>query len=123
MSFKFLFWGQPYQFRDISQTSKLKSTTETFSATRDLFVLMDAAIICIQSRNNHNCCIPDQEHVGHYINTSTETGLDFFIKHLLRLFNADFAAAKVVVVAIVVVVEAVVVAVVVVIVLVAVVEE
>ena len=30
------------------------------------------------------CCLPDQEHFGHYINKSTETELDFFIKYLLR---------------------------------------
>ena len=38
-----------------------------------------------------------KEPVGHYTNKFTETGLDFFIKYLLRashLFNADFATAN-----------------------------
>ena len=32
----------------------------------------------------NNCCFSVQEHVGHYIIKSTETGLDFFTKYLLR---------------------------------------
>ena len=37
------------------------------------------------SHDHGNICrLPDQEHFGHYINKSTETELDFFIKYLLR---------------------------------------
>ena len=38
--------------------------------------------------------IHDQEHVGHYTNKVTGTGLEFFVKYLLRPFNADFAIAN-----------------------------
>ena len=40
----------------------------------------------------NNYCFPDQELVDHYINKSTEKGLEFFIK---GPFNLDFADAKV----------------------------
>ena len=40
----------------------------------------------------NNCCFPDQELVDHYINKSTETGLDFFIK---GPSNVAFSDAKV----------------------------
>ena len=51
---------------------------------------MDSTIICIYFKNTQPPISlkinaePDQEHVGHCNNTFTETGLDFFIKYLLR---------------------------------------
>ena len=69
------------------------SPQKLFQLARDLFILMDSAIICIHFRNNllnflanflqNNCSFPDQEHVGHYANKITEKGLEFFIKSLL----------------------------------------
>ena len=60
---------------------------------RDLFILIDSAIIWIYFRNQkqpaasffNSCCFPVQGHVGHYTNKFTETELDFFIKYLLRV--------------------------------------
>ena len=65
--FKFFLRGQPFWLRDVSETSECPSQT-LFRLSRDLFILIDS----------------DQEHVGHCINKFTETGLDFFIKYLLR---------------------------------------
>ena len=39
------------------------------------------------------CCFLAQGHVGHCTNKFTETGLDLFIKYLLRAFNADAKAS------------------------------
>ena len=88
---QFFLCGQPYRFRDISQTSELKSTTDHFSAST-CFIHFDGLCNYIhsfqkQSAANvfkNNRCFPDQEHVGHYINRFTTTGLNFFIKYLLR---------------------------------------
>ena len=87
----FFLRDQPYLFRDISQTSELKFTKETFSASSS-FVHFDGLCNYLhlfqkQPADNffkNKCCFPDQEDVGYYINKSTETGLDFFIKYLLR---------------------------------------
>ena len=57
---------------------------------RDLFILMDSAIIWIYFRNSpatnffNSCFFPVQGHVGHYTNKFIETDLDFFIKYPLR---------------------------------------
>ena len=49
----FFLRGQPYRFREISQTSELKSPPHNFfQLARDLFILMDSAIICIHFRNS-----------------------------------------------------------------------
>ena len=89
-------------FFEISQTSELKSTTETFSASTS-FIHFDGLCNYLHSFQKqpaanffkNNCCCPDHEHVGHYINKSTETGLDLSIKYIYGPFNADFAAVKV----------------------------
>ena len=53
-----------------------------FLLARDLFILIDSAIIWIYFKNS--CCFPVQGHVGHYTNKFTETELDFFVENLLR---------------------------------------
>ena len=83
--------SQPYWPREISQTSGLKSTTETFSGNTQ-FIHVDGFCNYLHSFQTQstanffkkNCCFLDQENVGRYINKATETGLDFFIKYLLR---------------------------------------
>ena len=54
-----------------------------FQLARDLFILMDSAIICIYFRNSHspnffnnsNCCLHNEGYPGCYTNKFTETGL------------------------------------------------
>ena len=59
-----------------------------FHLARDLFILIDSVIICSHFENSQppssSKTTAAQEHVGHYTNKFTETGLDFFIKYLLR---------------------------------------
>ena len=93
---------QPYQFRNISQNSELKSTTDTFSASTwfvhfdslcnylDLFQTQPAANFF-----KNNCCFPNQEYVEYYINKSTETEFTFSSNIFQGLFNTDFPVGKV----------------------------
>ena len=98
---QFFFRSQPYWLRYISETSAWKPTTKPFSASA-WFIPFDGICNYLHSFQKHpatnffghKCCFPDQEHVGHDINKSSETGFDFFIKYLLGPFNAGFAAVK-----------------------------
>ena len=89
---RFFLCDQPYRFRDISQTSELNSTTENVSAST-WFIHFDGICNYLDSFqkqlaanffNNNNHCFPFQGHLGPYTNKFTETGLDFFIKYILR---------------------------------------
>ena len=108
---QFFLRSQPYWLRDIRETSKWKPTTKPFSAST-WFIPFDGICNYLHSFQKHpatnffehKCCFPDQEHVGHYINKSSETGLDFFIKYLLGPFNADFAALKASIVIIIIII-------------------
>ena len=88
---RFFLCGQPYRFRDTSETSELVSTTENFSAST-WFIHVDGLRNYLPSFQKNpsanffknNCCFPDQKHVGHYTSRFTEKGLDFYIKYLLR---------------------------------------
>ena len=91
---QFFLCSQTYRFRDISETSELKSTTENCSASTR-FIHFDGLCNYLHSFETqpaanffkNNSCFPDQDHVGHYINKFTETGqkiTDYFIKCLLR---------------------------------------
>ena len=61
-----------------------------FQLARDLSILKDCNYLhSFQKQRADNffenkCCFPDQGHVGYCIKKFTETGLDFFIKYLLR---------------------------------------
>ena len=67
---------------------------------RDLFILMDSAVIWIYFKNSQppislTACFSIQGHIGHYTTKFTETELDFFLKYLLRAIYVDIAAVKV----------------------------
>ena len=115
---QFFLRGQPYWLRDISETSEWNSTAKSFSAST-WFIHFYGICNYLHSFQNHpalnffenKCCFPDQEHLYHYINKSTETGLEFFIKYFLRAISCGSCCHEgilllflVVVVAIVVVV-------------------
>ena len=89
---QFFLCDQPYQFRDISQTSELKSTTEIVSGST-WFIHFYGLFNYLNSfqkqptanfLNNSNCYFPAQKHVSDCTNKFTDTELDFFVKYLLR---------------------------------------
>ena len=93
---RFFLCNQPYRFRNISQTSELKSTSENVSSST-WFIHFDGLSNYLNlfpkkpAANFFNsCCFPVQWHVGHYTNKFTETELDFFIKYLLRAIECGF---------------------------------
>ena len=88
---RFFLCDQPYRFRNISQTSELKSTSENVSAST-WFIYFDG--LCnylnlfqkqLAANFFNSCCFPIQGHVGHCTNKFTETELGFFIKYLFTL--------------------------------------
>ena len=88
---QFFLCDQRIGFRDISLNSELKLITENISAST-WFTHFDELCNYLHSFQKQpaasfykkNCCFLDQEHVGNDINKFPETGLDFFIKYILR---------------------------------------
>ena len=99
MSFyNFFLCGQPYRFRDISQTSELKSIIAS-----TWFIHFDRLCNYLHSFQKqpatnffkNNCCFAVQERAGDYINKSTENRTWLLYQIPFKAwFNADFAAAK-----------------------------
>ena len=69
------FWGSTW-FIHFGGPSKLLTSLRTQSATTFF--------------NNDKCCLRDQGNVWHHTKKFTETGLDPFIKYLIRPISADF---------------------------------
>ena len=99
MSFyNFFLCGQPYRFRDISQTSELKSIIAS-----TWFIHFDRLCNYLHSFQKqpatnffkNNCCFAVQERAGDYINKSTENRTWLLYQIPFKAwFNADFATAK-----------------------------
>ena len=88
----------------ISQTSELKSWTESFLGSTCLFILMESVITYLYSFRKqpaanffkNNSCFPHKGKVGHHANNFTEAGFDLLIMplkgHFMRIFAALMAS-------------------------------